>query len=269
MMKRPRSNRLTAIWATALILLASAPVAFSQSAGQKPLPETASQSWRQLLAASQAYRQSLARIVELQEQEEARAAELVAKQKMLLALGAISKRELEAGEQALSLAQAKLSGTRQQLEEVDQLMTEASAAEAISKLPSEAPRSLRAPRQLLFRERERTSASNARSVLLRYAGTSPWALRDFSKVEAFFRLQFGKPLAVSAYGQSATHNRLGFDHRAAIDVAIHPDSNEGQALTHYLREQGISFIAIRGAIPGSATGAHIHIGPPSKRTVTH
>jgi hypothetical protein len=216
---------LTAIWATALILLASAPVAFSQSAGQKPLPETASQSWRQLLAASQAYRQSL--------------------------------------------AQAKLSGTRQQLEEVDQLMAEASAAEAVSKLPSEAPRSLRAPRQLLFRERERTSASNARSVLLRYAGTSPWALRDFSKVEAFFRLQFGKPLAVSAYGQSATHNRLGFDHRAAIDVAIHPDSNEGQALTHYLREQGISFIAIRGAIPGSATGAHIHIGPPSKRTVTH
>ncbi|MBS1811459.1 MAG: hypothetical protein JST84_25075 [Acidobacteria bacterium] len=104
-------------------------------------------------------------------------------------------------------------------------------------------------------------------MLIRDVGTSPWALSDFSKVDGFFRKQFGKPLTVSAFGQSAPHNRLGFDYRAAIDVAVHPDSNEGQTLIEYLRNQGIPFIAIRCAIPGSATGAHIHIGLPSKRSL--
>jgi hypothetical protein len=70
---------------------------------------------------------------------------------------------------------------------------------------------------------------------------------------------------VSAFGQTATHARLGFDHRQALDVAVHPDSPEGKGLIQYLRGQGISFIAFRGALSGSATGAHIHIGPPSRR----
>jgi len=74
---------------------------------------------------------------------------------------------------------------------------------------------------------------------------------------------------VSAVGQTETHNQLGFDHREAVDVAVHPDSAEGQALIGYLTSQGVSFIAIRGAIHGSATGAHIHIGPPSKRIAAH
>jgi len=62
-----------------------------------------------------------------------------------------------------------------------------------------------------------------------------------------------------------THEQLGFDHREAVDVAVHPDTREGQELILYLQSQGISFIAIRQAISGSATGAHIHIGPPSRR----
>jgi hypothetical protein len=66
-------------------------------------------------------------------------------------------------------------------------------------------------------------------------------------------------------GQTATHRKLGFDHRHAVDVAVHPDSAEGQVLMHYLRSEGIPFIAFRSAVPGSATDAHIHIGRPSPR----
>ncbi len=252
-------------WMTiALILLACAPPACAQNTKQPPLNETVSQSWAQLIAASQDYRASLVRVLELQEQAQMRAAELVEKQKLLLAQGAIAKRELEAGEQALHAAQMRTNEARQQLEAVEQLIAEANATELWARQPAELPS--RSPRYLLNREKAPAeSQGNYRSALIRYAGTSAWALSDFGKVEAFFRTQFGKPLTVSAYGQSATHNRLGFDHRAAIDVALHPDSHEGQRLTAYLREHGIPFIAIRCPIPGSATGAHIHIGPPSKR----
>jgi hypothetical protein len=36
-------------------------------------------------------------------------------------------------------------------------------------------------------------------------------------------------------------------------------------LIGYLRQSGIPFIAFRNAVPGAATGAHIHIGKPSLR----
>ena len=100
---------------------------------------------------------------------------------------------------------------------------------------------------------------------LRYNGGSPWALMDVSKIEQFFFGSFGRALPISAYGQTPTHDRLRFDHRNAIDVALHPDSKEGQSLLSYLRQAGIPFIAFRNAIGGLATGAHIHIGKPSTR----
>jgi hypothetical protein len=70
---------------------------------------------------------------------------------------------------------------------------------------------------------------------------------------------------VSALGQTATHDRMRFDHRDAIDVALHPDSPEGKALIDHLRRSGIPFIAFRNAAAGASTGAHIHIGRPSHR----
>ncbi|HUK91767.1 MAG TPA: hypothetical protein VLZ81_15295, partial [Blastocatellia bacterium] len=66
-------------------------------------------------------------------------------------------------------------------------------------------------------------------------------------------------------GQTPVHDKLGFDHRDALDVAVQPDSAEGEALMAYLRSQRIPFIAFRHAVPGSATGAHIHVGRPSHR----
>lgn len=218
----------------------------------KKLAEAASQSRANLLNASNAYRESLEKLLELHRQDESRVAELVGKRKELLDLGVIAKRELEESERALTEAQDRVAGTLKQIAEVDHLVAEVNAAEELAKMPVQSP-----------------GVYRSAGLLVRYVGASRWALSDFAKVDAFFRLKFSRPLPASAVGQTETHNRLGFDHREAVDVAVHPDSEEGRALIGYLTSQGISFIAIRGAIPGSATGAHLHIGPPSKRIAAH
>ena len=55
------------------------------------------------------------------------------------------------------------------------------------------------------------------------------------------------------------------DHRHALDVAVHPDSEEGRALIEYLERHGIPFLAFRGFVPGASTGAHVHVGRVSAR----
>jgi hypothetical protein len=86
-------------------------------------------------------------------------------------------------------------------------------------------------------------------------------------VEVAFARHFGKPLPVSAIGETAVHRALGFDHRGRVDVAIYPDLPEGIWLREYLTENRIPYFAFRQAVPGKATGAHIHIGPMSTRLV--
>lgn len=92
-----------------------------------------------------------------------------------------------------------------------------------------------------------------------------WSLKQAQSVETYFYQTFGHHLPVSAFGQTATHDRLGFDHRDAMDIALHPDSAEGKALIMYLRRSHIPFIAFRSAVARAATGTHIHIGRPSRR----
>ena len=104
-----------------------------------------------------------------------------------------------------------------------------------------------------------------RPSLIRFAGGGRWSLAAVPTLERFFATRFGHPLPVSALGQTAAHDRLGFDHRNALDVAVHPDSAEGRALLDYLRAHGIPFLAFRAARSGMATGAHIHVGEPSGR----
>jgi hypothetical protein len=87
----------------------------------------------------------------------------------------------------------------------------------------------------------------------------------FGDIKPFFLSKFGRTLPVSAFGQTRLHSRLGFDHRNSVDVALSPDSREGRALLGKLRAFGVPFITFRKAIPGIATGAHIHIGRPSPR----
>jgi hypothetical protein len=102
-------------------------------------------------------------------------------------------------------------------------------------------------------------------TLIRYNGGAKWSLADAGKIEKFFLGRFGRALPVSAMGQTSAHDRMRFDHHDAMDVAVLPDSDEGRALMEYLRRTGIPFIAFRGRVAGSATGAHIHIGKPSLR----
>lgn len=101
------------------------------------------------------------------------------------------------------------------------------------------------------------------TVLRSTAGS--WSIAGLSSVQQFFSKTFGKPLPTSTIGQSATHNRMGWNHTNAVDVGLHPDSSEGRALMAYLQSRGIPFLAFRGAIPGVSTGPHIHIGNPSHR----
>ena len=54
-------------------------------------------------------------------------------------------------------------------------------------------------------------------------------------------------------------------HRDRVDVALTPDSDEGSWLRRYLESDDIPYYAFRNAVPGKATAAHIHIGPPSVR----
>jgi len=102
-------------------------------------------------------------------------------------------------------------------------------------------------------------------MLVRYRGAARWSLAEATKIQSFFARRFGRPLPVSAWGQTPLHDRLGFDHHDAVDVAVTPDSPEGAALMAYLRNAGYSFMAFRGKVAGEATGAHIHIGDASRR----
>src|SRR5262249_34268055 len=103
------------------------------------------------------------------------------------------------------------------------------------------------------------------ATLVRFNGTAPWSLKSFPALEQRFFAAFGRSLPISAFGQTKLHDRLGLDHRAAVDVAVHPDSPEGQWLMKELRAAGIPFIGARGMVPGGSTGAHVHIGPESPR----
>lgn len=113
-------------------------------------------------------------------------------------------------------------------------------------------------------ELERTEPTPPRAEE-RFDTSGPFTEATFHRIEAAFEAHFGKPLPVSAMGETAVHRALGFDHRGRVDVAIHPDQPEGVWLREYLTANHIPFFAFRHAVPGKATGAHIHLGPGSTR----
>jgi hypothetical protein len=155
----------------------------------------------------------------------------------------------------LDQSERELVNTRLEIEHVRQWIAEDELALSLAK--AEAQRNgLRG--LLLEGHREST-------ILIRYSGFVDWSLAETGKIAKFFLRQFGRALPVSAMGQSATHERMGLDHRDAMDVAVPPDSEEGRWLMAYLRKAGIPFIAFRSKLRGWATGAHIHIGKPSLR----
>lgn len=91
--------------------------------------------------------------------------------------------------------------------------------------------------------------------------------KQLKPLETAFEEKFEKSLPISADGETDVHRALGFDHRGRVDVSINPEQKEGQWLMGYLKARKIPFYAFTHAIPGKATGAHIHIGPGSTRLV--
>jgi hypothetical protein len=237
-------RRLGSLAAVVRILLLSGPAVGADA----PAP-TVAQRAGEVVTALTDYRAKLEALLPLYEQELARLTEQREQRRDLLERGIISRKELEATEAAVQKAQAKIEDTHRAVAEVDHALAEATTARALAG---------RAP---LGRGGYEQTAT-----LIRYNGPTVWSLKaGAAKLEQFFVTRFGRPLPVSAYGQTPLHDRMGLDHRDALDIAVHPDSPEGRALMDYLREAGIPFIAAWGVIPGSASGAHLHVGQPSPR----
>lgn len=162
--------------------------------------------------------------------------------------GLIARVEFEKAEKELADAKAKVEETRLAIANAEKLAAEQKKAAALAKA----------------KPLVKTTSMSLRPAVTRSTSGS-WSLASLSSVQQFFSKTFGKTLPISTIGQSATHNRMRWDHRHAVDVGLHPDSAEGKALVAYLQSSGIPFLAFRSAIPGVSTGPHIHIGAPSHR----
>jgi hypothetical protein len=147
------------------------------------------------------------------------------------------------------------------LEEFDRARKEQDLAESRARLTRDLAQMARAE-ELVESQMDRDPHAAA-ELADRYDGDGAFTMGAFARVELEFSKHFGKPLPVSAIGETAVHRSLGFDHRGRVDVAIHPDQPEGRWLLEYLVDQHIPYFAFRQAVRGKATGAHIHIGPIS------
>lgn len=205
----------------------------------------------EFVQAANEYKASLEKLRASYEKSVVRAEEELVKSNNLFAAGLISKNQLEAEQQAV----AKAKG---QVEEVNLRIANADTQIAHTLLEADAEKKMakiRIPRGGLVQT----------ATLIRFNGAGAWAIGDAWKVQRFFQDSFRRPLPISVFGQGAIHDRWRLDHRNSMDISLHPDGPEGQALIGFLRTHGIPFLAFRGAIPGTATGAHIHIGRPSHR----
>jgi hypothetical protein len=105
----------------------------------------------------------------------------------------------------------------------------------------------------------------AGKVYTHYEGSGVFTPADLQRLEVDYIGKFATKLPISAEGETAVHRSLGFDHRGRVDVALMPDQPEGEWLMHYLEAKKIPYFAFRMAVPGKATGAHIHVGPQSTK----
>ena len=207
----------------------------------------------EIVKAAEVYKTSLRQLLAAREAEAADADERITKLKELYQDGLISRRQFESVERELAEVHHKVEETRRQLAMTDSLVVESIAeTDAGSVVEFEAmPTSRVALKKVSY---------------IRFKGTVDWSAADVGKIDKFFQAKFKRPLPVADLGQAEMSTRWGYDHRNAIDVAVHPDSADGRALMSYLRSQGIPFMAFRRQVPGSPTGPHIHIGKSSQKS---
>ena len=198
------------------------------------------------------YKASLGKLLPHFENEVKKAEDKLELSKKLLAEGLIPKMQVEENERALAAAKQKIAETNRAMtsadEQVAAVLVEAAANEEIAK-------NLRLAKQGLVRT----------SAFTRFTGSGGWNLGEAYKVQRFFSDTFNKQLPIAVFGQGPIHDRWRLDHHNAMDIQLHPDGVEGRALLNFLQKNGIPYLAFRSAIPGTATGPHIHIGRPSHR----
>jgi hypothetical protein len=198
-----------------------------------------------VIARTEDYISSLNRLLALYKDSAVSAAHVFKQRSELYRSGLISRQDFEACRRALEESRSRIEDVRSRITASQTLIAEARLAEELSK--------------------EHAQDQSLKETVVFHTGSASFKLSDVSLVEHFYSKHFGIPLPISALGQTELHSRMGFDHRESVDVAVQPDSPEGLALMEFLRTSGISFIAFRSALPGSSTGAHIHIGHPSAR----
>jgi hypothetical protein len=243
------------------LLLAAAPVHGQQTRQDKDETTSKSESEptrlrTELAEATREYKANLEKLVAIYEADATQAEGRIQKLKELCAQGLITRREMETSADAAARARDKVVDAQAQLKSADvelaDALIEAEPEDTAPKLRvNSAPR---AARGLVHA-----------TAYIRYGGGRAWSLSEAGAIKQFFMLRFGRALPIDVFGQSPLHDRWGLDHRNAMDVGLHPDSVEGEALMEYLRANGIPFTAFHFAIPGVATGPHIHVGLPSHR----
>lgn len=230
-------------------------IALLVSVGAAINAQTPTTNQSSLLASATQTKESNEAVAKTHEAEIVSATASLENLRQLVADGLVARVELENAEALLAGLRTNLETFKKNVADSELLIAELRKAEEMAQA-----------KPLIAKGTSTSTRSFLKPTILRYGGEAGWSLGRLGTIQTFFASTFGTTLPVSALGQSATHNRLGYDHRNAVDVALHPDSAQGQALIRYLQSQGIPYLAFRAAVPGVATGPHIHIGNPSHRT---
>jgi hypothetical protein len=217
-----------------------------------PPPTELSKLREEFIKATNEYKASLGKLLPFYESDVKKTEEKLELSKKLLAEGLIARTQVEENARALALAKEKLAETNRQVANAEAqiagVLVETAADEEISK-------NLSLAKQRLVRT----------SSFTRFTGAGGWNIGEAYKIQRFFSDTFKKQLPIAVFGQGAIHDRWRLDHHNAMDIQLHPDGVEGRALLDFLQRNGIPYLAFRSAIPGTATGPHIHIGRPSHR----
>jgi ribosome-binding protein aMBF1 (putative translation factor) len=251
-----RKPNLLWAWVCVVALALCVDVAAQRKSKKKPAPAQPPSELEKLrdeyVKASNEYKASLGKLLPYYENDVKKAEEKLELSKKLLAEGLIPKSQVEENERALATAKQKIADTNRAMtsadEQVAAVLVEQEANDEIAK-------NLHLAKQGLVRT----------AAFTRYTGAGGWNLGDSWKVQRFFYDTFKKQLPIAVFGQGPIHDRWHLDHHNAMDIQLHPDGVEGRALLEFLQKNGIPYLAFRSAIPGTATGPHIHIGRPSHR----
>jgi len=259
-MSSPSHFRRAVVIAVALILcLTSFPVTAQKRAKSKTKPKPPTPQVKELdrlrdeyVKATKDYKTSLEKLLAIYDENVKTEENKLTQAKKLLDEGLVARHQVEEIESALKDAKDKASETHRQMDQADTQIANVLVEE---KADEQFAKNLRMAKGGLLQT----------TSFIRYNGGGAWALTDAWKVQRFFADTFKKPLPIAVFGQGAIHDRWRLDHHNSMDVSLYPDTAEGQALMNFLRANGIPFLAFRQAIPGTATGPHIHIGRPSHR----